>query len=488
MCDGKLYDVFLSHNAMDKEAVEALARRLTDEAGVKPWLDKWNVVPGEGWQEKTEQALDDARACAVFLGPNGMGPWQHEEMRAALLKRVERNDFRVIPVLLPGADSPARAKVPSFLFLMAWVNFNVPAGLNDEEALHQLVAGIRGVPPGPLRTSLRQVLADGAEASLRTLVKVRSTLLTIFFAAASANLAVDVGWRFLRDGGEGLSPAESIVRGLLLALFAIPATFAAATFTAPGRAWVERVLTRTGLSERRKGRHLLIISASAFVLALVAWLSLPRVAGYYNERGLSSRRQDDLTTAARLYRRAISLHPAYAPAHYNLAAVYEDWQRRDDAISEYSRAVELDSGVGEPWNNLGRLYILRGTREDLAKALALLDEGLRRTLVAEAIGQSPPNTPLLYALYKNRGWVKYKLGEYPAAEKDLRHAVVLRDKGEEDQGASAHCLLGYVLRDLKNPEAADRWYDCISYSEGEFDIEPEWLIHAEQSLREGAAP
>lgn len=482
MSDGKLYDVFLSHNARDKEAVEALARRLADEAGLRPWLDKWNVVPGEEWQEAIEQALDDSRACAVFIGPSGMGTWQHEEMRAALRERVDRKGIRVIPVLLPGAHTPERVKLPRFLSLRALVNFNVPAGLNDKEALHQLSAGIRGVPPGDISTSLRQVLTDSA----RTLVRVRAALLTILFAAASTNLFFDVVRRFLSDGGEGLSPAESIVRWLLLASLAVPATFAAATLTAPGRAWVERVLARTGLSENRRGMRRLIISASAFALALVAWLSLSHVAAYYNERGLSSRRRGDLTDAARLYRRAINLHPAYAPAHYNLASVYEYWRRRKDAIAEYRRAVELDSGVGEPWNNLGRLYVLEGTKEDLSEALALLDEGLKRALAAEAEGKSPANTPLLYALYKNRGWAEYKLGNYGAAEKDLRHAVMLRDKGEEDQGASAHCLLGYVLRELKSPEAADRWYDCISYSEGEVDVEPEWLIDAEQSLRGGA--
>jgi len=43
------YDVFLSHNSADKPAVEELARRLVKE-GIQPWLDKWNLIPGEPWQ------------------------------------------------------------------------------------------------------------------------------------------------------------------------------------------------------------------------------------------------------------------------------------------------------------------------------------------------------------------------------------------------------------------------------------------------------
>ncbi len=59
------FDVFLSHNSKDKPAVETLARRLEDEAGLKPWLDKWNLVPGDPWQEAIEKALDQSRVVSL---------------------------------------------------------------------------------------------------------------------------------------------------------------------------------------------------------------------------------------------------------------------------------------------------------------------------------------------------------------------------------------------------------------------------------------
>ena len=58
------YDVFLSHNSADKPAVEELARWLI-KAGIQPWLDKWNLIPGEPWQEAIEEALNACAACAV---------------------------------------------------------------------------------------------------------------------------------------------------------------------------------------------------------------------------------------------------------------------------------------------------------------------------------------------------------------------------------------------------------------------------------------
>lgn len=96
-------DVFLSHNSTDKPAVESLAHRLRAE-GIELWLDEWNLIPGNPWQEKIEQALNECRSCAVLIGPSGIGPWQNAEMRAAIHRRISKGNFRVIPVLLPGAS------------------------------------------------------------------------------------------------------------------------------------------------------------------------------------------------------------------------------------------------------------------------------------------------------------------------------------------------------------------------------------------------
>ena len=83
MVENEQYNVFLSHSSTDKPAVEILARRLV-KAGLTPWLDTWNLVPGEPWQEVIEEALDACQTVAVFLGPSGIGSWENEEMRSAL--------------------------------------------------------------------------------------------------------------------------------------------------------------------------------------------------------------------------------------------------------------------------------------------------------------------------------------------------------------------------------------------------------------------
>jgi hypothetical protein len=41
---GSEYDVFLSHKADDKAEVELLGARLKEQAGLRPFLDKWHLV------------------------------------------------------------------------------------------------------------------------------------------------------------------------------------------------------------------------------------------------------------------------------------------------------------------------------------------------------------------------------------------------------------------------------------------------------------
>ncbi len=140
------YDVFLSHNSAEKPAVEALAEALEDKYNLRVFLDKWNLVPGDTWQEDLESALDESACCAVFLGPAGIGGWHNEELRSALDERVG-GGMRVVPVLLPQADLPGKeSSLPRFLRRLTWVKFN--ASVNEEDGLHRLYCGIQGLPPG----------------------------------------------------------------------------------------------------------------------------------------------------------------------------------------------------------------------------------------------------------------------------------------------------------------------------------------------------
>jgi hypothetical protein len=127
--------------------VEALGERL-EKLGLSNWLDKWNLVPGDPWQPAIEEALGQCDTCLVFFGPHGLGPWHNEEMRLALQRRVNsrQRKLRVLPVILPGGQRANESELPGFLQGTTWVGFR--RSLDEEDALHRLVCGIKGIPPG----------------------------------------------------------------------------------------------------------------------------------------------------------------------------------------------------------------------------------------------------------------------------------------------------------------------------------------------------
>lgn len=465
MSDDTSFDVFLSHNGRDKEAVEYLARRLVQEAKLRPWLDKWELVPGEAWQEALEAGLGASRTCAVFLGPEGVGPWQNEEMRAALSDRVSREGFRVIPVLLPGALQPEGKELPRFLSRLTWVDFNVPEGLKDDIAFGRLVAGVRGVAPG---SDSRPGTAPSPEAETkRRRRKVLLILLTAFLLTVALTIAADIVERFLSGGGDRLNIVRNFVQAPLLT---IQAALALLALFEGGRKLVERLLAGFGLNRDFRAGRWLLVSAIVLAVALAARLSLPFIATYYNERGARAVERRDLTTAAYDYRRALSLNPDYAQAHYGLAVVYEGLQKYDEAIVQYGKTILLDSQFIQAHNNLARLLLKRGRDKDYENALQVLNDALNR---------SPRDEALQYSLYKNRGWANYELKYYQQAENDLRVALARRS-----DGAAAHCLLGYVFEAQGKPDAEGEWFDCVTYAPGqETEVEARWLSHAQEKFQ-----
>jgi hypothetical protein len=130
------FDVFLCHHGIDKPIVKRIGEQLK-ERGILPWFDEWALRPGLPRQKILEQQIEDIKTVAVFVGKDGIGPWQQQELDAFLGEFVRRG-CPVIPVLLPGA--PHEPKLPVFLRAMTWVDFRH----QDPDPLQQLLWGITG--------------------------------------------------------------------------------------------------------------------------------------------------------------------------------------------------------------------------------------------------------------------------------------------------------------------------------------------------------
>src|SRR4030095_4340380 len=73
------FDVFLCYHGIDNTFVKHIGEQLKNR-GLLPWLDEWELRPGLPWQRSLEAQIENIKAAAVFVGANGIGPWQHMEI------------------------------------------------------------------------------------------------------------------------------------------------------------------------------------------------------------------------------------------------------------------------------------------------------------------------------------------------------------------------------------------------------------------------
>jgi hypothetical protein len=162
----QIFDVFLSHSHLDASVVEYLAERIKDDVRLQVCLDKWIPAPGGHWQQEIARGLQQAKACAVLVGGHTPRGWFREEIERALNRQTKDQRFRVIPVILPGGD---KTLIDDFLEeLRTWVDFS--EGLDNADAFHLLVSGIKGMPPGRRSVSpLSTVEFEGLREKLQTI-------------------------------------------------------------------------------------------------------------------------------------------------------------------------------------------------------------------------------------------------------------------------------------------------------------------------------
>ncbi len=150
------FDVFLCHNSQDKPEVIKIAQQLK-QRGLKPWLDIWELPPGQSWQDLLEEQIEDVNSAAIFVGSSGFGPWQSVEMRAFIREFIKRK-CPVIPVLLE--DAPQEPELPILLQDLTWVDFR----RSESNPMEQLIWGITRIKPTILNSPKQEVEREKSQA------------------------------------------------------------------------------------------------------------------------------------------------------------------------------------------------------------------------------------------------------------------------------------------------------------------------------------
>lgn len=142
------FDVFLCHNSLDKPEVREVGYQLQKE-GIRPWLDEWELIPGQSWQRALERRIASIKSAAVFFGAHEIRRWQWLEAEAFLREFVARG-CSVIPVMMKSMTA-LEPEIPLFLRGMMWVDFRQAS----PDPLNQLIRGIRGYGPVQISTDIR---------------------------------------------------------------------------------------------------------------------------------------------------------------------------------------------------------------------------------------------------------------------------------------------------------------------------------------------
>jgi hypothetical protein len=310
---------------------------------------------------------------------------------------------------------------------------------------------------------------EGVSASLSRIVKPRVASLGFWlFASLAIILTLDILRRFMGGEGGWWDISVTFAQPLLIFTAALAVCLIATSLMHPVNLLVEKVARFARFNEPHKARRVAISTGIVLGSAFGIWLSLPAFARYYNEKGFEFQHREptDLSRARESYQLAVRLKPNYAQAHYNLAAINEDLHP-EKALEGYLLAIRYDSQIYPAYNNLARLYLRRGTAKDYENAL---------TILSQASDLAPQDENVQYSLYKNFGWANYALTHYVVAETYLRRAISLRG----GEGAAAHCLLAYVLKEQGKTEAVDECYDCVRFAPGEKDVEAKWVSDAQE--------
>lgn len=157
--------VFLCHNSQDKDVIRRLGE-LLNQNGVETWVDEQDLRAGDGWQKSLFQALLEAPAVIICLGPHGFGPWQDKEIQL-MTQRIVDSSSVVIPLILPVCEQepPIPHWIRQVLSLTQMVDLR-----RDDTAIDPFARLLKAIPGyterGPCRPSVL-LLQSKHEASTK---------------------------------------------------------------------------------------------------------------------------------------------------------------------------------------------------------------------------------------------------------------------------------------------------------------------------------
>jgi tetratricopeptide (TPR) repeat protein len=251
------------------------------------------------------------------------------------------------------------------------------------------------------------------------------------------------------------------------------------------------------LSPRYRGELSAGLAGLALLLVGLLWFSLPQIGRWENNWGRQAINAGDLVEAERRLERAAALAPDLPVSYYNLAQVYLDSGRDDEAIRWLERSIERDRRFRPAYYSLGYIYNRRG---DYEQAEPVLVAGLDRIENPTELQADQKRAD--YELLANLGWAYFGQGRMLRAREAFEDAVAL--EAELGQGerlpfphyflARIYCqpgLPGFGSSGAQDDAAKTEWTEALRYLNKDRWEHKDWYDEVAtrvEAMRNGASP
>ncbi|GAF78049.1 unnamed protein product, partial [marine sediment metagenome] len=164
------------------------------------------------------------------------------------------------------------------------------------------------------------------------------------------------------------------------------------------------------------------------------------------------------------YRTALELDPGFVPARVNLAILFNDLERKDEAEAEYRKVIDLEPET----------FVLAEANYSLGLLAAENEQRLEEA--AKYLGAARRLAPERARFHYNYGLAMQHLGQIAEAEEALKtacrlsprtvaflHALAIFYAQQESWNNAKACVEGLMRLDPANPQ----WASTLEYYEQE---------------------
>ena len=425
--NGEQATTFISYSRRDS----AFVRRLYNDlmaAGVRPWLDRYDIPPGAIWDDAIQRGLNACSHVLIVLSQaaiesrNVHAEWNYaDSLGKTLIPLIyEQLDPQSIPFRLHGpnwVDFTAQDYAAALETLLSVLPVTAAPNPNAApEPAEPVEIPLEGEPdPVAAAAAWRHGNAEFHDGNMQAAMQAYTRALQL--APDRPEAYIHRGMTFYalqryQDALADFTRAEQRDSSIALLYNNRGVTRLALKQIAQALAdFDEAIMLNPDYANAFYNRATAYMDLGRYRLATFHYSRAidinPRVALFYNSRGLSYRAQLLYDQALADYNRAIELDEHYASAYGNRANLYADTGRIAEALADYDRVIALDPEHALAYAGRSEVRFCAGEY-----ALAALD-------ASTVVGLRPE----FHGGYALRAVADFERGKHADALKDYARAI-----------------------------------------------------------------